>query len=509
MFYPENEIICWLSNIIALMKKLIRRIVLLALLAMLLIMVIVVINTITFTSKQLDMAPVPLRGFPEEQMFERLSKAIQYPTISWPNAVDTVAFQGLDSLIKSEFVLIDSLLSLQYVNKFCRIYKWAGKNAKLSPILLTGHLDVVPIDESSIDRWEHPPFSGEIASGFIWGRGALDDKVSVFGMMEAIELLLKEQYIPERTIYLSFGHDEEIAGEKGAIEAAKYFEEQGIHFEFVLDEGTMIIEDALDGLEQPVAIVGIAEKGYATLTLTAQLKDAGHSSMPPEHTAVGVLGKAITHMEANPFPASLDGPLTTFFHYIGPEMNLPYKAVFANLWLTEGLLIKQLSNKPSTNANLRTTMAPTMLRAGFKDNVLPTKASAKVNFRIRPGESVASTKNYVRETVDDEQLIVSISPNTLVFEPSSVSETEAFGFEVIQQTIHEIFPEAVVAPGLMIARTDGQQYHKVSKNIYRFLPVQLTNEDLKRLHGINERVDKNAYLRLVHFYYRLIENSCK
>lgn len=491
------------------MRKLIRLVFQLLIVALLIIIGIVVIKTITFTSKQVDVPPVSPKSFNEEQMFERLSNAIQHPTVSLPKAIDTAAFLALDSLIKSEFVLVDSLLDFQYVNGFSRVYKWAGKNTKLSPILLTAHLDVVPVDESSIDQWEHPPFSGAQSSGFIWGRGALDDKLAVMGILEATEQLLKEQYIPERTIYIAFGHDEEVNGMNGAQKIADYFEEEGVFFEFVMDEGMLIVEGALDGLNQAVAIVGIAEKGYATLTLTAQLKDAGHSSMPPPETAVGLLGRAIYRLETKPFPPSLDGPLANFFNYVGPEMNLPYKAIFANLWLTEKLLVYQLGQKPGTNASIRTSIAPTMLRAGFKENVLPTRASVKVNFRIRPGETVESVKSYVKEVIDDEHIIVSVSPETHLFEPSEVSATEAFGFDVIQHTIHEVFPEVVVAPGLMIGGTDGKHYQKVSKNVYRFLPMQLTNEDLKRLHGINERVDKNAYIRLVHFYYCLLENSCK
>jgi carboxypeptidase PM20D1 len=492
------------------MRKLIRRIVQLFIVALLIIIGIVVIKTITFTSKQVEVAPIVPKNFKQEaKMIERLSRAIQYPTISLPNAIDTAAFTGLAALMKSEFTLVDSLLDFQAVNGFSHVYKWAGKNARLSPVLLTAHLDVVPVDESSIDEWQHPPFSGADSSGFIWGRGTLDDKLAAFGILEAVEQLLKEQYIPERTIYIAFGHDEEVSGINGAQKIADYFEEQGIFFEFVMDEGMLIVEDALDGLSQPVAIVGVAEKGYATLTLTAQLKDAGHSSMPPSETAVGLLGKAIYRLETNPFPPSIEGPLAQFFNYVGPEMSLPYKAVFANLWLTEKVLHEQLGKKASTNASIRTTVAPTMLRAGFKENVLPTRASAKVNFRILPGETVESVKAHVRELVDDEHIIVSVSPEAHLFEPSEVSATEAFGFEVIQHTIHEVFPGVIVAPGLMIGGTDGKHYQKVSNNVYRFLPMQLTNEDLKRLHGINERVDKEAYLQLIQFYYRLLENSCK
>ena len=491
------------------MKKILRSLFRMGLFVILIGMGVVIVNTLTFSSRQAAIESVPPLELDEQALASRLGKAIQYPTISLPHRVDTQAFNGLDTFLIAAFPLLDSFLELERINQFSRVYKWPGRNSRLAPILLTAHQDVVPVDQNSVDSWNKAPFSGEIAEGYIWGRGALDDKLSVVGILEAVERLLDEGYSPERTVYMAFGHDEEVGGKNGAQQIANHFEKEGLEFEYVLDEGMLIVEDGITGLDKPVAVIGVAEKGYATLTLTAQLTEAGHSSMPPKETAVGVLSRAIARLEGHPFPANIDGVLADFFDYVGPEMSLPYKTLFANRWLTKPLLTNQLTKGTATNASVRTTMAPTMLRAGFKDNVLPTRASAKVNFRIKPGETIESVLSYVRSAINDERIIVSISGEAEVAEPSAVSATSSFGFEVIQRTTQEVFPDVIIAPGLVVGATDGKYYQKVSKDVYRFLPIKLKNEDLKRIHGINERISTSGYRQLVQFYYSLLKNSCQ
>jgi carboxypeptidase PM20D1 len=491
------------------MKKLLRSLFRISLFALLLLIGVVMINTITYTSRQVEIQPVKTVTIDSIAIAERLSKAIQYPTISLPNRIDTTAFIGLDTFLRTSFPLIDSLLEFKSINRFSRVYKWPGNNARLPPILLTGHLDVVPVDEGATKDWLSPPFSGTVSNGFIVGRGTLDDKSAVLGIFESIEQLLKEGYTPERTVYLAFGHDEEIRGKHGAQQIAAYFEKESITFEYAMDEGMVIMKDAVKGLDQSVAIIGIAEKGYVTLTLTAQLEDAGHSSLPPSETAIGLLSEAITKLESQPFPASTEGVLSTFFDYVGPEMSPLYKSVLANRWLTEKILLAELSKAEGTNASIRTTMAPTMIRGGFKENILPTRASAKLNFRIKPGESIATVVDQVKKIISDERIIVALSTESEASEPSSIASVSSFGFEVIQRSVQEVFTDVVVAPGLVVGATDGKYYESVSENVYRFLPVHLSNSDLKRIHGRNEQISVEAYQQMVQFYYQLLKNSCQ
>lgn len=489
------------------MKKLLRLILKIFFLCFLLTVLVTVYNTMTADSKQIESTPVEKIKISDEVLLN-LSAAIQYPTVS-AGAIDSTAYRKLDTLIQQSFPLIDSLLERTVVEDFSYIYKWSGSNPRLKPILLIAHTDVVGVEGGTEEKWKVPPYSGAVQDGYLWGRGTLDDKSEVFSILEAVELLLSEDYTPARPVYLAFGQDEEVGGKKGAIPIAEAFKTQGIEFEYVLDEGSLILENALDGLEPPLAMIGITEKGYTTLTITAVLENGGHSSMPPQETTVGILANAVAKLQANPFPLKVDGATKQFFEYIGPECKPLQKTLFTNLWLTKGLIARQLGQDNTSAALLRTTTAPTMLRGGIQENVLPTKASAKINFRILPGETVETVITHVREVIDDKRVIVSESKTGASANPSPVSPTEGFGFEVLQRTIGEIFPETVVAPSLVIAATDARHYTEVSKNVYRFMPLKFTRPDLKRLHGIDERIGTQAYKDMIRFYRQLILNSCR
>lgn len=439
----------------------------------------------------------------------RLAQAVQFATVSAPTSVDTSALLNLDTFLQKEFPLCDSLLERTTLNKFAHIYCWKGQNANLPPILLTAHQDVVPVEGNSLTRWTENPYGGKISGGMIWGRGTLDDKVSVMGIMEATESLLREGFKPQRTIYLAFGHDEEVSGLHGAKTIAKWFADKNIHFEYVLDEGGIVMEKAFPGLESPLAMIGITEKGYVSLQLKVWLNEGGHSSMPPAQTAIGLLSKAVANVEEHPFPARIDGAVKGMFTYLGPELSFPYNVLFTNLQVTEGILKMQLGNKNTTNAMMRTTIAPTIIQGGVKDNVLPTEAKAVINFRILPGETVQSVKDHVIKSINDPRVKVSLLNPDAAQNPSKVSSSESFGFKTIQKTTQQIFPNVVVAPFLVIGATDGRHYQSVCNQIFRFLPLQIQSEGLSRIHGIDERVSKENYLRAIRFYVQLIKNSGK
>lgn len=471
-----------------------------------LLVLIIWIKVIRFSSKQIAVEPIE-QGSVAPDALQRLSAAVRLHTVSYPDHIDTAAFLKLDTLIRSSFPLVDSSLERLQVTPYSQVFRWTGKQANMAPALLLAHLDVVPVEPEAKRNWSHPPFSGKIADGYIWGRGTLDDKVSAFAILEAIEQLLREEYTPNRTIYLAFGHDEEVGGIAGAQTIADYFAKQQIRFEYVLDEGQIVLKKALPGLDPPLAMIGIAEKGYLTLDLKVELQEGGHSSMPPKATAIGVLAQSIDRLQKNPFPARIDGATQGLFEFIGPEMSPLYKTLFANLWLTKPLLMKQLSNSNASNAITRTTTAPTVIQGGVLANVLPTQAQAKINFRILPGETIASVKKYVEQTIGDERIVVSIPEDKWAKNPSVISSASTFGFGVIQKTIQQVFPEVVVAPALVIAATDSRHYQAVSDQIYRFLPVVLEQSDLSRIHGVDERVSEKVYTNAIRFYRQLIRNS--
>ncbi|GAB5552034.1 MAG: M20 family peptidase [Saprospiraceae bacterium] len=483
------------------MKRLLR----LLMLPLLGLVLVLLVNTIRFSSKQIQVEPITVKPL-DEAPVQRLAEAVRFQTISDKLDQDSSAFWAFDQWIEQTFPLVDSLLNLEKHGDLSRLYHWPGKNPNLNPVMLIAHLDVVAVQEAS--AWEQPAFEGVIEDGFIWGRGTLDDKVSVLGILEAAELLLAEGYTPERNLYFGFGHDEEVGG-TGAQTMAAALKAKGVELEYILDEGYYVIEEALPGLAEPLAIIGLSEKGYVTLSLDVQMQEGGHSSMPPKETAIGVLSAAVQKLEQEPFPAKIQGPLKDMFRYAGPEMSPVFKVVMANLWLTGGILINQLEASPASNALLRTTTAPTIIEAGLQENVLPTQGQAIVNFRIIPGETAESVKQRVEDLVGSEFLSVNYVNSGIFKDPSPVSSTDAFGFQVISKTIREIFPEAVVAPGVMVGAADVSYYSDVSDQLYRFLPLQLTQPDLKRIHGNNERIGVEQYKKSIRFYEQLIRNSCK
>lgn len=467
---------------------------------------ILLIRAAGFRSRQVSVGPIQAIAIDRDQLAERLSQAIQFKTISLQGSADPGAeeFRRFHTFIDQSFPHVAQQLRKELVGGYSLLYSWPGKDPQLKPALLMAHLDVVPVEATTESSWSQPPFSGRIAGGFVWGRGAMDDKVSVMGLLEAVEDLLANGFQPQRSIYLAFGHDEEIGGHAGAAQISALLRSRGIELEFVLDEGLNIFDGVIAGIHAPTALVGIAEKGYLSLQLMTQ-SAGGHSSTPSADSAIGILSRALQRLEARPFPARLPEPTRELFEFLGPEMAWTKKLVLANLWLFEPLLKKQLSRSPLTNALLRTTVALTMIHAGVKENVLPSQATAMVNLRLVPGETTAGAIARVRDVIGDPR--VEVNPLQERIEPSAVSDIRSSSFALLNQTIRQVAPQALVAPALLVAGTDSRYYQNLSKNIFRFLPITLRPDDVKRYHGVNERVSIEDYERCVRFYAQLIRNS--
>ncbi|MDP6589800.1 MAG: M20 family peptidase [Alphaproteobacteria bacterium] len=437
----------------------------------------------------------------------RLGAAVRFKTVSrGPDvAVAGEAFLGLHDFLRQSYPKTHAALKVESVGDYSLLYTWQGRDAARQPILLLAHMDVVPIEPESLGAWRHPPFSGAIADGFVWGRGTLDDKVSVLATLEAIELLLADGFAPERTVYLAFGHDEEIDGRMGAARIAALLAERGVRLGFTLDEGGIIGHDLVPGVEPPVALIGVAEKGYLSLKLSVEAEDCGHSSMPPRTTAIGRLAGAIHRLESNPMAADLAPPVTDMFDQLAGEMPFMLGLAVSNRWLFAPLVESRLSESPASDAAIRTTTAVTMFNAGVKANVLPCAAEAVVNFRILPSDSIAAVTEHVRAVIDDP--VIEISRHGAADEPSPVSDIASPGFAALQQTVRQIFPEALPAPHLVIAATDSKHFTAIADNSYRFLPIRLGPDDTPRIHGINERISLQNYSEVIRFYIQLLLNA--
>jgi carboxypeptidase PM20D1 len=442
-----------------------------------------------------------------ESAAERLAGSLRFRTISHadPGKTDPAGFPALHAYLAASFPKVHSTLARETVNTHSLLYTWHGSDRSLKPILLMGHLDVVPVEPGTETKWRRDPFGGEIADGFIWGRGAIDNKSAVVGILEAIEMLLADGFQPKRTVYIAYGHDEEVGGAEGARHVAALLKRRGIQLEFVMDEGGVVGDGILPGVGAPVAMIGIAEKGFVTVELVAR-GAGGHSSLPPQQSTVGILSSAIANLEAHQMPARLDGATSQMFERIGPHFPFAQRSVFANLWLSRPFVTRKLEANSTTNAMIRTTTAATVFQAGAKDNVLPAHARAVVNFRILPGDSVKGVLEHVRRVIGDDRIEVKVG-GAFQAEPSALSNSESDGFRRLESTIRSVTPEAIVAPYLVVVVSDSRYFADVSENVFRFLPVRLTSRDLERMHGTDERISVRDYETAIRFYRELLQNA--
>ena len=451
-----------------------------------------------FTSRQVEVPPGTPIAVDTAGAAARLAGALQFRTIS-----DVAEFARFQEYLRARFPKLHARLKREVINGSSLLYTWQGTDTTLAPILLMAHQDVVPVEAES--AWTYPPFAGRIADGYVWGRGALDDKGNLMAIFEAVEQLVAAGAVPHTTIYLAFGHDEEVGGLSGAARTAAVLASRGVHLAYVVDEGGAITTGLVPGIAGPVALVGIAEKGYVSLELTVQA-EGGHSSMPPPQTAVGILGEAVAELEEKQMPRRISGATAAMLDYIGPEMSFSRRLALGNRWLFSGMIERQFGATPSGNAMLRTTTAPTIITAGVKDNVLPSAARAVVNFRILPGDSVAGVLAHAKDVIDDPRVTIRVLGG-FAQEPSPVSPDSSMSFRLMQNTLRRVAPGVIVTPWLVVGGTDSRHYDKLTANVYRTGALSLTRADLARIHGTNERVGIADYARNITFYITLLKNS--
>jgi carboxypeptidase PM20D1 len=486
--------------------RLIRNIVALLFAAIGILAGVLLFNVATHSSRQIQVAAAPRMQVDEQGAAARLGEAIRFQTISnflTPDS-DADALRGLQAHIAKSFPAFHAAAKREVVATYSVLYTWEGSDPKAAPIALLAHQDVVPVAPGTTKDWQQPPFDGVIADGFIWGRGSWDDKGNLYSMLEAAEQMSKAGFRPKRTIYFAFGHDEEVGGTQGAKAIAALLASRGVRLEFVLDEGLLITEGLIKGLDKPAALIGVAEKGYATLVLTAHATP-GHSSMPPRDTAIGMMSAALARLEDHRLPMQIRGAVSEMFDTLAPEMKGLSRVVLSNLWLFRPLVLSEFEKTGPTEATVRTTTALTIFNAGDKDNVLPGNAAATVNFRLIPGDTQASVTDHVRRTIANDR--VSIEPSPGNADPTPVTATSGESYRALNRTIREIFPDVIVAPGLMVAATDSRHYTGLTDIILRFTPVRANADDLKRFHGTNERLSIQGYADMIRFYRRLIENT--
>ena len=463
---------------------------------------VVIFNTLRLKAEDLGEAPPPLPV--DAAAVQRLSQALQARTISTEAGPPSAeALEAFHTFLERSYPLLHAQLKREKVAGGSLLFTWQGSDPSAPALLLMAHQDVVPVEAGSEAKWSAPPFSGAIANGFVSGRGAIDDKGSLMAILEATERILARGYRPRQTIYLAFGHDEERGGE-GAKAMAALLKQRRANIGLGLDEGYAVLDGVIGGVTAPIAMIGIGEKGYVSVELTAS-GSGGHSSMPADTNSAIRIARAVERLAENQMPARIDGASGAMLDGIAPYAGFAMRAALANRWLTGPLVERQLLSVPSTAAAIRTTTAPTILSAGTKDNVIPQVARAVVNHRILPGDSVESVLAHDRRVIDDPH--VQVRPASFQQQPGTPVSPHSAEFQWLKAIVRASFPEAGVSPGLVVGATDGRHYQNIARAVLRFVPITMRKGDLTRFHGNDERIGIADYMRAIAFYERLMSAS--
>ncbi len=434
-----------------------------------------------------------------------LAQAVRFRTVSTqdPSGFDAAVFTAFQSWLRETYPHFYNAVSSQTIDGFAQLNIWQGSDPSLDPVVFMAHQDVVPASDAPDSGWEKPPFAGIIEDGFIWGRGSIDDKGALIGLLEAADRLAASGYAPKRTLMFAFGHNEEVLG-SGAKAIAAHLKSRGIHPYAVIDEGGAITTGMPDA-KGPVARIGVAEKGYVTLILTARAK-GGHSSTPPTRTAIGALSKAIAAIEAHPFEQKIDPVIAKMLRATATEQPYMGRMAVSNLWLFGPLVTAKMQKSQAGRAMLGTTIAPTIIKAGFKENALPREASAFVNFRIHARDSVQGVIDHVKATINDPAIEIKIA-GTEGTEPSPVSQVGTGPYAWISSMVADVFPGTLIAPNVVLGGTDSRYFALVTDDIYRFAPFTFDASDFSRIHGLNERMGVADFAHGVQAYYLMLERA--
>ena len=478
--------------------------ILLALLLLLLIFIgIIAFKTINAPNLQSKITAIPAPALSDDAL-KHFQQSISYQTVSYGDVSlwDSLPFIAFRKFLETTYPLAHQQLKREIISNYSYLYKWQGYDTTLNPFILMAHQDVVPIEESTKTQWNFEPFSGIIKDGYVCGRGTTDDKINLISILESTEKLLKENFKPARTIYFVFGHDEELGGKNGAKKIAELLESRKVKAELVMDEGGFVTDEKVPDVTKPVALVGTSEKGYLSIEFSVN-KMGGHSSMPESETAIDILTKAIVKLRSKPFEAKFVESTKNLFEFLGPEMKFPNNMAFANPIIFKSIIVKNYEKSSSGNAMIRTTFVPTIIHAGIKDNVVPTLATAVVNFRLLPGDSSKHIFQKVKTIINDDRVVMK---NLSLDSPEAtpVSSATSVAFKTIDSIIKKSYSGVLTTPFLMIGGTDSKHFHGVSENIFKFSPMK----DPIGFHTIDERVSIESYRHSLWFFEQLMR-SCK
>ncbi len=510
------------------MKKVL--IIIVAIIIILVLFIIIKTFTYPFAKADKTVTASDINITLSESAIRNLAGGIQFPTIINEVYEDTnfEPFIQFREYLKETYPRIYETMDTLSINKYAMVFHWKGRNSTANPILFLSHYDVVPVvgydpdehereeiiyrpdeiienknDESLEATWDFPPFSGAVVNNSIYGRGTLDMKCMLFGIMEAANDLIAEGFQPEQDIWFAFGQDEERNGQHGAVQIAQYFKSLGLTFDAVYDEGGIIAapESAIDAVKVPMALVGLGEKGFLTLKIRVY-GIGGHSSMPPKKSSLVYASEIVEKLNENQFQAELIPPIASFLDNIGGEMGFTSRMAIANQWLLKPLLLSNFSKAPASNALIRTTIAVTMMKGSDAPNVLSSSSEITVNFRILQGTTVNDVVEHVKNICKDYDVDIEIAASR---EPSGITPNDTQQFNRIREVITSIYPNAIVSSYITIGGTDAYKYQLVSDNIYRFMPVELNQYEQRTIHNENEHISLNNYGKMIYYFKEIMK----
>ena len=470
-----------------------------AVLALLVAFVLVlIIRTASFKPKDEKRAAPAEESFERDAAISALAELVKCKTVSSykKEEEDDAEFEKLISLLPKLYPHVFATCEFMRLEDRALLFHWKGETVG-EPSVLMAHYDVVPVNE---DMWDKPPFEAIIENGVMWGRGTLDTKVTMNGVLSAANKLIADGFVPKNDVYFAFSGGEEINGQ-GAVNIVNYFKELGITIGVVVDEGGAVVENVFPGVKSPCALIGIAEKGMLNLEYTVK-SAGGHASAPKPHTPVGVLSMACSKVEAKPFKAHITKPVAEMFDTLGRHSNFVYRMIFANLWCFGGLL-DMIAKKGGgeMNALMRTTVAFTQMSGSSAPNVIPPEATMVSNIRLNPEDTVESAVAYIGSVIGDENVKLTAHNGT---NPSRISSTDCDGWRKFAGAVADTWQGSIVSPYLMVQCSDSRHYGVISDRVYRFSAMALTSEERATIHGNNERVRLDAVCKAVEFYIRLM-----
>ena len=437
--------------------------------------------------------------FDTDKSIENLRTLVRFKTVSYRDSEkeSNEEFEGLINALPTLYPKVFEVCEFRKLADRALLFRWSGKE-KGKPTVLMAHYDVVPVNE---EMWQKPPFEAILEDGVIWGRGTLDTKVTMNGVLSAAEHLIAQGFTPENDIYFAFSGGEEING-KGAANIVDFFEENNIELGLVVDEGGAVVENVFPGVKVPCGLIGIAEKGMVDVKYTTK-SAGGHASAPKPHTPVGVLSKACTKIENNPFKCHITKPVKEMFDTLGRQSTFLYRMIFANLWIFSPVLaLLGKIQGGEMNALLRTTVAFTQMKGSDAANVIPPDAFMVSNIRLNPADTIDSALAHLKKTINDDSIELSVISG---MNPSRISQSNCEAYDKVAKAVASTWKGCLVSPYLMVQCSDSRHYGRISDKVYRFSAMDLTSEERATIHGNNERIRVECANKAVEFYIRLIK----